>query len=248
MHLAVVEVGFGYPRARGDALTSVSFSAGPGVTAVVGVNGAGKSTLMKIAARILSPARGTVVLDGIDVHRARRGAIAPRIAHMPQELVLPAGARLLDSVAYLGWLRGVPSSTAIARSMAALDRVSLADRAQDRVSTLSGGMVRRLALAQALVSEPDLLLLDEPTTGLDPEQRVGIRELLAEPGVRAPVTLVSSHLMEDVETVADQVVMLDEGAVGFSGSLADFRCRPDGVTESAEAAFLRRLVAGRGTA
>lgn len=240
MELRAEGLGYQYARARRPALDGVDLVLGTGVTALVGVNGAGKSTLLSVLARALRPGSGRVALDGVDIHRARRGAIAPRIALMPQEFALPAGAKVLDALAYLAWLRGVPARDAVRRSEEQLEIVGLAGRKADRVSELSGGMVRRLALAQALVGRPDVLLLDEPTTGLDPEQRAGVRDLLAG-SLGAPITLVSSHLMEDVAALADHVVMLHDGVVLFAGSMDAFTARPDGASDDPEAAFLRRM-------
>ena len=241
MELLAHGVGYRYAGARHDALDDVALTIGPGVTALVGVNGAGKSTLMHVLARALRPETGTVTLDGVDIHRARRREMAPRIALMPQDFVLPSGTRVLDGLAYLAWLHGVPAKHAVPRSAALLELVGLADRSGDKVSALSGGMVRRLALAQALVGRPDVLLLDEPTTGLDPEQRAAVRALLSDPRWQAPITLVSSHLMEDVGVLADRVLMVDAGSVLFGGSLVEFCTRPDGSSDEPEAAFLRRL-------
>jgi ABC-2 type transport system ATP-binding protein len=234
-------VGYRYGTARRPALDEVDLRIGDGVTALVGVNGAGKSTLLGVLARALCPDQGVVRLDGLDVHRVRRREIAPRIALMPQDFALPGGTRVLDGLAYLAWLHGVPAKEAVSRSRELLDDVGLADRSGDKVAALSGGMQRRLALAQALVGGPDVLLLDEPTTGLDPEQRAVVRELLADPQRQAPITVVSSHLMEDVGVLADQVLMVDAGTVLFAGSLTSFCARPDGTSDEPEAAFLRRL-------
>jgi ABC-2 type transport system ATP-binding protein len=234
-----------YGAAASPALSDVGVTFTDGVTAVVGVNGAGKSTLLRILARILRADAGEVRLDGEDIHRARPRAIASRIALMPQDFALPAGTRVLDGLVYLAWLKGVPAEVAVGRSEQTLAALDLGSRAGDKVSALSGGMLRRLALAQALVAEPDVLLLDEPTTGLDPEQRVSVRSLLAVQAQHARITLVSSHVMEDIEALADDVLLLNEGRVVFAGSLVDFCSRPDGATESAEAAFLRRLLGAR---
>ncbi|MFL6108577.1 MAG: ATP-binding cassette domain-containing protein [Marmoricola sp.] len=240
MELRIENLGYKYARARQPALDGVNLELGTGMTALVGVNGAGKSTLLSVLARVLCPGSGAAMLDGLDIHRARRRDVAPRVALMPQEFALPATAKVLDALAYLAWLHGVPARHAVRRSEEQLEVVGLAERRGDRVSELSGGMVRRLALAQALVGRPDVLLLDEPTTGLDPEQRAGVRDLLAG-GPQAPITLVSSHLMEDVATLADQVVMLHEGAVLFAGAVDAFTARPDGSNDEPEAAFLRRM-------
>lgn len=140
---------------------------------------------------------------------------------MPQTARFPGGMTALEVVEYLTWMRGVPARTARARARRALDRVLLGDRADTKVKHLSGGMVRRIALAQAIAAEPAVLLLDEPSTGLDPEQRRTMVELIAQIDRELETTvLLSSHVMEDVTDVAARVVVLDAGRIVFTGSVA----------------------------
>jgi ABC-2 type transport system ATP-binding protein len=245
---AVVEIvcdGVDRNYGRTAALTDVTLTLTPGVTGLVGVNGAGKSTFLRILAGALRPSRGAVRLDDLDPYGRGRASYLRRVALMPQALELPSDARVAEAVAYCGWLRGMPSAAVRERAREVLADVGLADRSGDRLRTLSGGMVRRVALAQALVSKPDILLLDEPTTGLDPEQRAVLRELLD----RLPrdcVTVVSSHVMEDLEKLADRVVVLDAGEIAHTGSLAEFCRERGGPDASAETAFLA-LLTGRRT-
>ncbi|MGL5827442.1 MAG: ABC transporter ATP-binding protein [Nocardioides sp.] len=241
LSLTVSNVRFRYPGTGSPALDDVSLRFSPGVTAVVGVNGAGKSTLLRLLGRAIVPDHGSVELDGRNIHRSPRRLIAGRIGFMPQDFRLPAGARVLDSLTYLAWLKGVGASDAVTRSKAALASTGLDSRSADRVDSLSGGMIRRLALAQAIVARPEVLLLDEPTTGLDPQQRAAVRDLLLLPEHRARITLVSSHLMEDVATLAENIVLVHDGRVRFAGSLGEFRSHPGGRSETAESAFLRRV-------
>lgn len=245
MEFTASQLSYTYPRGENPALDQVDVCLVEGITGLVGVNGAGKSTLLRILARIISPNGGVIALDGANVRGVSRRAIAGRIGYMPQEFSLPHGARVLDSLLYLAWLKGLSGAKAKERCRELLGELALADRADAKVSTLSGGMVRRLALAQAILTRPEVLLLDEPTTGLDPEQRLTVRELLRDERFRAGITLVSSHVMEDVEALADRVVLLDGGSVVFTGSLTEFRLAPDGIVEDAEAAFVRRLVGVR---
>lgn len=245
MELTSKRVSFRYRPAGPPALKDVDFRLTDGVTGLVGVNGAGKSTLLRVLARAEKPDHGAVTLDGEDLHAVPPRVIASRIGFMPQEFILPYGSRVLDSLRYLGWLKGMADREALQRSTELLEVLGLADRSRDRVSTLSGGMVRRVALAQALLTGPDVLLLDEPTTGLDPEQRVLVRELLAAPRLGARITLISSHVMEDVEALADRVLLLEAGGIEFDGGLTEFCTGPDGGVEDAESAFVRRLVGVR---
>jgi ABC-2 type transport system ATP-binding protein len=216
----------------------------PGVTGLVGVNGAGKSTLMRALSGAQRPTDGAVTLDGTDLYgRARRTQLG-RIGYMPQEFTLPRDVSLRTSTEYVAWLRGVPRRDVRAASARALADVGLEDRAGRRVGTLSGGMLRRLCLAQAVVASPDFLLLDEPTTGLDPEQRAGVRRLVEElPG--SATTLLSSHVMEDIVSLAEHLVVLEEGRVLYHGSLDAFRDEHGGLERSAEHGFLTLLTQER---
>jgi ABC-2 type transport system ATP-binding protein len=237
------ELGRDY-RHHPRALDSVTLSLLPGVTGLIGVNGAGKSTLLRILAGALKPTRGTLRVDGLDPYGADRSSVLRRTALMPQSLDLPRDARVVDAVAYCGWLRGMSTREAQAGAARVLHRVGLADRAADKIRSLSGGMHRRVALAQSLVAHPDLLLLDEPTTGLDPEQRAMLRGLVDELP-RDCTMVVSSHVMEDLETLADHIVILDTGRVVYTGALGAFRDRWGGPERSAEHAFLSLLTTVR---
>jgi ABC-2 type transport system ATP-binding protein len=226
------------------AIDDVTLALASGVTGLVGVNGAGKSTLLRILAGALRPSRGSVRLDDLDPYGSGRQSFLRRTALMPQALEFPPDVRALDAVAYCGWLRRMSARAAKVAATDALDRVGLADRATHTLRSLSGGMQRRVALAQALVAAPDLLLLDEPTTGLDPEQRAGLRQLVGELP-RDCVTIVSSHVMEDLESLADTIVVLEAGHVIHQGALEAFRTELGGPERSAEHAFLSLLTSRR---
>ncbi|MFV0634015.1 ABC transporter ATP-binding protein [Demequina sp.] len=180
-----------------------------GVTCLVGPNGAGKSTLLGILGGMQRPPEGVVV--------RRRGT---RVGQLPQQLALPMHARCADYVEHAAWVHGVPRAARPVAVRVALEEVGLAERSRDRVRTLSGGMQRRLGIAQAIVHRPDVVLLDEPTAGLDPLQRASLRDVLARMAVRASV-LVSTHLVEDVRGLADRVVVLSDGAVVFDGTVPE---------------------------
>ncbi len=222
------------------ALDSVSLTASQGVFGLVGVNGAGKTTLLSAGGGALKPTSGRILLDGSDLYASRtRKAALRRVAIMPQRFSFPAGFRTQDFVCYLGYLRGLSWKAARAATAKALADVQLADKATIHLARLSGGMLRRVALAQALVAEPDVLLLDEPTTGIDPEQRAIVRRLIQQVSTDRAV-IMSSHIMEDVEAVASRVAVLHEGAVVFNGTLDELRTHSAGqtVATGAESAFL----------
>jgi len=210
---------------------------GPGVTALVGVNGAGKTTLLSTLAGGNPPERGTVRIHGADLYssRSRREGLR-KVALVPQLPVFPGNLTAVEVVSYLAWMRGARASRASKRALEALERVGLADRARSKVRTLSGGMLRRVALAQAIAGDAEVLLLDEPSTGLDPQQRHIVVELIKDlPGT----VLVSSHIMEDVADLASRVLVMDRGEVRFDGTTAELADRaPAGAAEH------RRLEAG----
>lgn len=225
------------------ALNGVSFALESGVTALIGVNGAGKSTLMSCLSGARRPTSGQVTIAGLDPYRlSERKRALPLVVAMPQTARFPGGMTALEIVEYLTWMRGVPGREAKRRAQEALDRVLLGDRAHTKVKHLSGGMVRRLTLAQAIAAEPAVLLLDEPSTGLDPEQRRGMVELIARLDVELDtIVLLSSHVMEDIVDVASGVLVLEEGQIVFDGTVVGLGEEAPAGTPSArvaEAGFL----------
>lgn len=228
-----------------DVLRDVSCEIGPGITALIGVNGAGKSTLLSIASGGVRPRQGAVAVGGHDLlhGRARRQGLG-KVAFMPQDATFPPRMTAREIVEYVDWMRGAPRSGGRARALQALDRVRLADRAESRFGSLSGGMQRRVCLAQAIVSAPEVLVLDEPSTGLDPEQRHVMVQLI---GTLAGAVVLSSHVMEDVADLADRVLVLDDGAITFDGDVAGLRALapvPE-ADRAAEHGFLAVLSAQR---
>lgn len=205
-------------RRGSPALRDVTVRLEPGVTGLVGANGAGTSTLMRVAAGALRPKAGVVRAGGLDLYgrRDRRRALKT-VAWMPQNAAMPRGVSAVDYVSYLTWMRGFGAVEARKRSVAALEDVRLGGRMLDvKIGKLSGGMVRRVWLAQALACTPDILILDEPSTGLDPRQRSIMVELLA--ARRVETVLLSSHLLEDVVDLAGRVLVLDAGTIVYDGA------------------------------
>jgi ABC-2 type transport system ATP-binding protein len=210
-------------RYRGTpALESVDLAFHPGITGLLGPNGAGKTTFLRIVATVLAPDAGDVRLLGRIPDRPERLAdIRRRLGYLPQEMGFPRGFTAFGFVDYMAvlkeWTVRAARHDEVRR---VLDLVDLGDLATKRISALSGGQRRRVALAQALLGEPDLLLLDEPTTGVDPEQRVTLRQVLSRAGERSTV-LLSTHQTEDVAALCDRVVVLDRGRVRFDGPVVD---------------------------
>ncbi|HWJ11480.1 MAG TPA: ABC transporter ATP-binding protein [Nocardioides sp.] len=244
MGIAVAGLRCAYGRGAVPAVDIDAFEVERGVCGLVGVNGAGKTTLLRTLAGSRRPDGGRATVDGVDLYGRRRRTVIERIGYMPQQLDLPGELRVADALGYASWVRDVPAPVARARNEEILERVGLARRSSDRVRHLSGGMQRRLALAVALVTAPDVLLLDEPTTGLDPEQRAGLRGILADLGASA-VTVLSSHVMEDVVLMADRVAVLEAGRLLHVGPTATFVDERGGPDRSAEHAFLATIARAR---
>jgi ABC-2 type transport system ATP-binding protein len=200
------------------AVDGLDLSLGHGVHGLLGPNGAGKTTLIRAMATVLRPAGGELALLGasvggrIDQRRLRR-----QIGYLPQEFGFYKRFTVREFVEYMAWLKEMSKKDVPGAVQRALERVGLADRADDRMKTLSGGMVRRAGIAQAIVNDPQILLLDEPTAGLDPAQRLRFRQLLQQLGVDTCV-LVSTHLVEDVAAACTDVVLMAEGKRVFQGT------------------------------
>ncbi|UYQ66656.1 ABC transporter ATP-binding protein [Streptomyces peucetius] len=206
---------------RTVALDAVDISFGSGVHGLLGPNGAGKTSLIRVLATVTAPAAGRVTLLGRDVSgHVERAEVRRRLGYLPQEFGYYPGFTVREFVAYVAWLKEMRTADVPAAVERAVRRVGLGDRIDTKVKTLSGGMVRRVGIAQAIVNEPELLLLDEPTAGLDPEQRVEFRALLRELGAAATV-IVSTHLVEDVAAACSEVTLIESGRLAFHGSTAE---------------------------
>jgi ABC-type multidrug transport system ATPase subunit len=186
-----------------------------GVHGLLGPNGAGKTTLIRALATVLRPAGGELsLLGGAGLREFRR-----RLGYLPQEFGFYRRFTVREFVEYMAWLKEMPKADVPGAVQRAIERVGLTGRADAKLKTLSGGMVRRVGIAQAIVNDPVVLLLDEPTAGLDPAQRMQFRELLR--GLTDTCVVVSTHLVEDVAAACTDVVLLDAGRVVFQGAASE---------------------------
>ena len=202
------------------ALDGVAFSVGPGeVVGLVGRNGAGKTTTMRAVMGILAPDRGSVGWDGQPVGDRDR----LRFGYMPEERGLYPQMQLIDQVAYFARLHGLDPETAVDSSRHWLDRLGLGERSGERLVALSHGNQQRVQLAVALVHDPELLVLDEPFAGLDPEAVDSLSAVLLERAAAGTAVLFSSHQLELVERICRRVVILESGRVLAAGTLAELR-------------------------
>jgi ABC-type multidrug transport system ATPase subunit len=224
---------------RIQAVSGVSLETGPGVSGLLGPNGAGKTTLLRMMATVIPPSSGTVRLLGRDPGEyGPRREIRRRLGYLPQNLGYYPGFTVAEFVEYFALLKEMPPARVPQAVAAAIERVDLGSRARAKLRTLSGGMLRRAGIAQAIVNEPDLLLLDEPTAGLDPEQRVAFRALLRELGERATV-IVSTHLVEDVGAACGGLALMEAGKIMFHGTPAELIARGEGAGAAGDAPLER---------
>jgi len=213
---------------RNRAVDGVSLEVGPGVFGLLGPNGAGKTSLLRMIGTVLPPSSGEIrLLDRDPKNAAQRREIRRRLGYLPQNLGYYPAFTVVEFIEYFALLKDMPPARVPKAVATAVERVDLGARARARLRTLSGGMLRRVGIAQAIVNEPDLLLLDEPTAGLDPEQRVGFRALLRDLGQTATV-VVSTHLVEDVGAACSEVALMDAGRIVFRGIPAELVARGEG--------------------
>jgi ABC-2 type transport system ATP-binding protein len=202
------------------AVAGVSFSAAPGeIVGLLGPNGAGKSTTVAMICGLVTPDSGQVTIAG-EAIAGEASAVKRRIGLVPQDLALYEEIPALANLRLFGALYGVAGALLEGRCAQALELVGLADRASDKPKTFSGGMKRRLNLACALVHDPDLLLLDEPTTGVDPQSRNAIFDNLEALRDRGKTLVYTTHYMEEAERLCDRIVIIDHGTVVATDTLA----------------------------
>lgn len=205
------------------ALDGATFTMGRGVTGLLGANGAGKTTLLGLILGMHDPDGGTLRVLGGDP-RFHGPAIRARIGYAPEHDAMPPDLRAHDLVRHIAELHGLPSREAQARASDALYEVGLGEERLRAVGTMSTGQRQRVKLALAIAHDPDLVLLDEPTNGLDPMQREQMLQLIRQVATRlGHDVILSSHLLDEVERVADAAVIIDQGRVVRSGSLAELR-------------------------
>lgn len=197
------------------AVDQVSAKLKPGVYGLLGANGAGKTTLMRMICGVLKPTSGTISLDGVDVGEENYRAL---LGYLPQDFGYYPEFTGQDFLLYMAALKGIPKPQAKRRTAELLRLVSLQNVAKKKIKTYSGGMKQRLGIAQAILNQPKLLVLDEPTAGLDPKERVRFRNLIAELG-KDRIVLLSTHIVSDVEHIANQLFVMKDGQILHRGSL-----------------------------
>ena len=218
-------VDFRYPGGH-HAVAGLSLASGPGILGLLGPNGAGKSTLMRILATLAKPSGGRVRWKGSDV-AAEPNAVRATLGYLPQDFGVYPALSAREFLGFLAAVKGLSGKVADARVDACLAQVGLSDMADRRLGEFSGGMRQRVGIAQALLNDPDLLIVDEPTVGLDPEERMRFRHLLTDlAGER--LVILSTHIVSDVEASATSLAVMAAGQLRFHGSPGQLLALADG--------------------
>jgi len=208
------------------ALKDFCLETGPGVLGLLGPNGAGKTTLMNILATITRATTGTVVWNGTDVKR-KPDALRAVLGYLPQEFGVYPHLNAVEFLEYLAAVKGLDATSARRRIDDLLKLVNLADARKRPLGSYSGGMKQRVGIAQALLNDPQLLIVDEPTAGLDPEERVRFRNLLAElSGER--IVILSTHIVSDIEAAATEVALISQGTLVMHALPEELLCKAEG--------------------
>ncbi len=214
MEINIQTVGMTYPNGK-QALKGLSLDLrSPSLVGLLGPNGAGKSTLMKLLVAALLPTTGSILVDGQPLTRVER-QLKARLGYLPQDFGLFDELTVEQFLDYMAALKGLRGSRAVIRQV--IRSVNLEEKARAKIRTLSGGQRQRVGIAQALLGDPELLILDEPTVGLDPEERIHFRNLFSQ-AAQDRLVLLSTHIIEDIQSVCGQLVVIDRGQVLFSGT------------------------------
>lgn len=220
------------------AVDQVSATLKPGVYGLLGANGAGKTTLMRMLCGILEPTSGEVLLNGIPITELGED-YRDLLGYLPQDFGYYPGYTAGEFLSYLAVLKGIPSRKAERKIMELLEITGLTGVKDKKVRTFSGGMKQRLGIAQALLNEPKILVLDEPTAGLDPKERVRFRNLITD-YASDRIVLLSTHIVSDIEAAADRVFLMKQGRFLCKGSVSE-------LTEMAEGKVWEHRVRARDT-
>lgn len=213
------------------ALSDVNLTIEHGMFGLLGRNGAGKTTLMKVLATLLEKQSGTVKICGISVENASE--IRRITGYLPQEFSMYPNMSVYEAMDYLGVLSGLSKAERKKRIPELLEKVNLQDNYRTKVKALSGGMKRRLGIAQAILHDPKILIVDEPTAGLDPEERVRFRNLLCEIAEER-IVILSTHIVGDIEATCENIAVLDDGKILFKGTVEELLHLVDGKVYKAE--------------
>ena len=218
--------GFGKKTTGKCALNDVSFTVTEGIYGLMGANGAGKSTLMNILVGNLMPTSGKLYLDGVETEQLG-GTFRALLGYMPQQQWVYEDMTCVQFLEYIGALKGMKKKELKENVEKVLDFVNMTEHAGKRAGALSGGMRQRLLLAQAILGDPEILILDEPTAGVDPNERIRIRNLISQISFNK-IVLIATHVVSDIEFIANRFLLLKEGVLFREGTLPELLKEIDG--------------------
>ena len=202
------------------AIDNLNLNIEKGIYGLLGENGAGKTTLMRVLTTILPVSKGNILINGINLEKNNYEMIQKQIGYLPKELEVYPSLTVRDSLEYLGRMSGIPKNICKDRIDYYLEKTGLIDKQNKKNKQLSGGMKRRVGLVQALLNEPPILIVDEPTTGLDPEERIKIRNLLVDFGETRTV-IFSTHVIEDIASTCNKLGIMQKGNLIFNGEISE---------------------------
>ena len=221
------------------ALNNISITLHKGMYGLLGKNGAGKTTFMRILTTILPYDSGNVEVCGIPYKNARE--IRRIVGYLPQDFSLYPSLTVYETLDYCGVLSEIPKQERRKRISELMEKTNLGDQSAKKVKALSGGMKRRLGIAQAMINNPKVLIVDEPTVGLDPEERVNFREMLMTYSVEH-IVILSTHIVEDIEETCSKIGILHNGILAFNGNIDDFKNKMN--EDKLESAYISLLKGG----
>lgn len=216
-----------------QALSKVNLTIPQGMFGLLGPNGAGKTTLMKVLATLLEKTDGEVKICGVPVENSRQ--IRSMTGYLPQDFSMYGNMSAYEALDYLAVLSGMSRQERKKRVPQMLEKVNLLEKRRTKVKSMSGGMKRRLGIAQAIIHDPKVIIVDEPTAGLDPEERVRFRNLLCEIA-KDRIVLLSTHIVGDIEATCENIAVLNQGKICFDGRVAELLALVEGKVYSAEIA------------
>lgn len=215
------------------ALSGVSLSIPQGMFGLLGPNGAGKTTLMKVLTTLLKKTDGEVEVCGVSIENSRQ--IRNMTGYLPQDFSMYGNMNAYEALDYLAVLSGMSRTERKIKVPEMLEKVNLLDKRRTKVRSMSGGMKRRLGIAQAIIHDPKVIIVDEPTAGLDPEERVRFRNLLCEIA-KDRIVLLSTHIVGDIEATCENIAVLNQGKICFNGQVSELLSLVEGKVYSVEIA------------
>ena len=225
MSISIKGLSHYYPNGK-KALNNINLEIPSGMFGLLGPNGAGKSTLMRILVTLMEPTEGQIDVCGYDI-RTQRQEVRRILGYLPQDFGYYPSYTAKDYLEYIAVLKGIPRRAAAIKIKELLDEVGLFDVSKKKIRTYSGGMKQRLGIAQALLNDPRILILDEPTAGLDPKERVRFRNLLSSLA-RDRIVILSTHIVSDIEAIADRVFVMKRGQFVSQGSIRELLAEVQG--------------------